>query len=219
MTGREPLGLLIAGGVLLVLSGIGPRDRVTWLLEVGPILIAAPILVATARRFPLTPLAYRLIFVHALILMLGGHYTYAEVPLGFWVRDLFGFARNHYDRVGHLAQGFVPAIVVREILIRRSPLAPGKWLTVLVLCVGLAISALYELLEWWAALLGGEGAEAFLGTQGDQWDTQWDMFLALVGAATALALLSRLHDRQIATLEEATSHVRAQGDDPLEASR
>lgn len=219
MTGREPRLLLIAGAVLLVLSGIGPRDRTTWLLEVGPILIAAPILIATARRFPLTPLAYRLIFVHALILMLGGHYTYAEVPLGFWIRDLFGFARNHYDRIGHLAQGFVPAIVVREILIRRSPLTPGKWLTVLVLCVGLAVSALYELLEWWAALLGGEGAEAFLGTQGDQWDTQWDMFLALVGAAAALALLSRLHDRQIATLEEATSHVRAQGDDPLEASR
>lgn len=218
MTGRERLVLLIAGAVLLVLSGIGPRDRTTWLLEVGPILIAVPILIATARRFPLTPLAYRLIFVHALILMLGGHYTYAEVPLGFWIRDLFGLARNHYDRVGHLAQGFVPAIVVREVLIRRSPLTSGKWLTFLVLCVGLAISALYELVEWWAALLGGEGAEAFLGTQGDQWDTQWDMFLALVGAAAALALLARLHDRQIATLEEATSHVRAQGDDTLEAS-
>ncbi|MGH7400098.1 MAG: DUF2238 domain-containing protein [Candidatus Rokuibacteriota bacterium] len=206
MTGREPLLLLIVGAVLLVLSGIGPRDRTTWLLEVGPILIAVPILLATARRFPLTPLAYRLIFAHALILMLGGHYTYAEVPLGFWIRDLFGFARNHYDRVGHLAQGFVPAVVVREVLIRRSPLTSGKWLTFLVLCVGLAISALYELVEWWAALLGGEDAEAFLGTQGDQWDTQWDMFLALVGAAAALALLTRLHDRQIETLEEA-SHV------------
>lgn len=206
MTGSEPLVLLIVGAVLLVLSGIGPRDRTTWLLEVGPILIAVPLLLATARRFPLTRLAYRLIFVHALILMLGGHYTYAEVPLGFWIRDLFGFARNHYDRVGHLAQGFVPAIVVREVLIRRSPLTSGKWLTFLVLCVGLAISALYELVEWWAALLGGEDAEAFLGTQGDQWDTQWDMFLALVGAAAALALLTRLHDRQIETLEE-TSHV------------
>ncbi|MGH7350253.1 MAG: DUF2238 domain-containing protein, partial [Candidatus Rokuibacteriota bacterium] len=139
--------------------------------------------------------------------LLGGHYTYAEVPLGFWIRDLFGLARNHYDRLGHLAQGFVPAVVVREVLIRRSPLGSGKWLTFLVLCVGLAISALYELVEWWAALLGGEDAEAFLGTQGDQWDTQWDMFLALVGAAAALALLARLHDRQIATLKEATSHV------------
>jgi putative membrane protein len=201
-TGREPLVLLIVGAVLLVLSGIGPHDRTTWWLEVGPILIAAPVLILTARRFPLTPLAYRLIFVHALILMLGGHYTYAEVPLGFWIQRVFGFARNHYDRIGHLAQGFVPAIVVREILIRRSPLRPGKWLTFLALCVCLAISAFYELVEWWAALLGGEGADAFLGTQGDQWDTQWDMFLALLGAASALLLLSRLHDRQIARLEE-----------------
>jgi putative membrane protein len=202
VTGREPLVLLFVGAVLLVLSGIGPHDRTTWWLEVGPILIAAPVLILTARRFPLTPLAYRLIFVHALILMLGGHYTYAEVPLGFWIQRVFGFARNHYDRIGHLAQGFVPAIVVREILIRRSPLRPGKWLTFLALCVCLAISAFYELVEWWAALLGGEGADAFLGTQGDQWDTQWDMFLALLGAASALLLLSRLHDRQIARLEE-----------------
>jgi putative membrane protein len=202
VTGREPLVLLIVGAVLLVLSGIGPHDRTTWWLEVGPILIAAPVLILTARRFPLTPLAYRLIFVHALILMLGGHYTYAEVPLGFWMQRVFGFARNHYDRIGHIAQGFVPAIVVREILIRRSPLRPGKWLTFLTLCVCLAISALYELVEWWAALLGGEGADAFLGTQGDQWDTQWDMFLALLGAASALLLLSRLHARQIARLEE-----------------
>jgi putative membrane protein len=202
VTGREPLVLLIVGAVLLVLSGIGPHDRTTWWLEVGPILIAAPVLILTARRFPLTPLAYRLIFVHALILMLGGHYTYAEVPLGFWIQRVFGFARNHYDRIGHIAQGFVPAIVVREILIRRSPLRPGKWLTFLALCVCLAISAFYELVEWWAALLGGEGADAFLGTQGDQWDTQWDMFLALLGAASALLLLSRLHDRQIARLEE-----------------
>jgi putative membrane protein len=204
--GREPRLLLGVGAVLLVLSGIGPTDRITWVLEVAPILIAALILVVTARRFPLTPLAYRLIFVHALVLMLGGHYTYAEVPLGFWMERVFGFARNHYDRLGHFTQGFVPAIVVREILIRRSPLAPGKWLIFLVLSVCLAISALYELVEWWTALIGGEGAEAFLGTQGDQWDTQWDMFLALVGAAAALALFSRVHDGQIARLEE-TSHV------------
>ena len=206
MIGREPLLLLTVGAVLLVLSGIGPHDRTTWLLEVAPILLATPILVGTARRFPLTPLAYRLIFVHALILMLGAHYTYSEVPLGFWMGRVFGFARNHYDRIGHLAQGFVPAIVVREILIRRSPLESGKWLTFLVLGVGLAISALYELVEWWAALIGGERADAFLGAQGDHWDTQWDMFLALLGAASALLLLSRLHDRQIARLEE-TSHV------------
>ena len=206
MTGREPLALLVVGAVLLVISGIGPHDRVTWVLEVAPILIAVPILLLTARRFPLTPLAYRLIFVHALILMLGGHYTYAEVPAGFWMKRMLGLARNPYDRLGHIAQGFVPAIVVREVLIRRSPLRPGKWLTFLVLCVCLAISALYELVEWWAAVIGGEGADAFLGTQGDQWDTQWDMFLALLGAASALLLLSRLHDRQIARLEE-TSHV------------
>jgi len=198
VTGREPLGLLVVGTALLVLSGIAPRDRVTWLLEVAPILIGVPVLVVTARRFPLTPLAYRLIFVHALILMLGGYYTYAEVPLGFWMERAFGFARNHYDRIGHFAQGFVPAIVAREVLLRRSPLQPGKWLNFLVACVCLAISAAYELVEWWSALIGGEGADAFLGTQGDQWDTQWDMLWALIGATTALALLSRVHDRQVA---------------------
>ena len=206
MTGREPLLLLIVGAVLLVLSGIGPHDRTTWWLEVAPILIAVPILVATARRFPLTPLAYRLIFVHALVLMLGAHYTYAEVPAGFWMKRALGLARNPYDRIGHFVQGFVPAVVAREVLIRRSPVKAGRWLTFLVLCVCLAISALYELVEWWAALLGGEGADAFLGTQGDQWDTQWDMFLALLGAAVALLLLSRLHDRQIARTE-AAEHV------------
>ena len=202
MSGRELRVLLVVGAAALLVSGIAPHDRLTWLLEVAPILIAVPVLVATARRFPLTPLAYRLIFVHALILMLGGHYTYAEVPLGDWVADALGLARNPYDRLGHLAQGFVPAIVVREILIRRSPLRPGKWLAFLVVCVCLAISAAYELVEWWSALLGGENADAFLGTQGDQWDTQWDMFTALVGAVAALALLSRYHDRQIAKLEE-----------------
>ena len=202
MSGREPLALLAVGTVALVVSGVAPHDRLTWVLEVAPILIAAPILVATARRFPLTPLTYRLVFVHALILMLGGHYTYAEVPLGDWVADALGLLRNPYDRVGHFAQGFVPAIVVREILIRRSPLRPGKWLAFLVVCVCLAISAAYELVEWWSALIGGENADAFLGTQGDQWDTQWDMFMALVGAVAALALLGRYHDRQIARLEE-----------------
>jgi putative membrane protein len=206
VSGREPLLLLIVGAVLLGLSGIGPRDRTTWWLEVAPILIAVPILAATARRFPLTPLAYRLIFVHALVLMLGAHYTYAEVPVGFWMKRALGLARNPYDRIGHLVQGFVPAIVVREVLIRCSPVKAGPWSTFLVLSVCLAISALYELVEWWAALIGGEGADAFLGTQGDQWDTQWDMFLALLGAATALLFLSRLHDRQIARNEE-TSHV------------
>ena len=201
MTGREPRALLVVGAIALAISGGAPHDRLTWLLEVAPILIAVPVLIATARRFPLTPLAYRLIFVHALILMVGGHYTYAEVPLGDWVADALGLARNPYDRLGHLAQGFVPAVVVREILIRRSPLRRGKWLAFLVACVCLAISAAYELVEWWSALLGGERADAFLGTQGDQWDTQWDMFMALVGAVAALAVLGRLHDRQLERLE------------------
>jgi len=205
VSGREPRVLLVVGAIALAVSGVAPHDRLTWLLEVAPILIAVPVLIASARRFPLTPLAYRLIFLHALILMLGGHYTYAEVPLGDWVADALGLARNPYDRLGHLAQGFVPALVVREILIRRSPLRPGKWLAFLVVCVCLAISAAYELIEWWSALIGGESADAFLGTQGDQWDTQWDMFTALVGAVAALALLGRYHDRQIARLE-AQSH-------------
>ena len=187
--------------VALIVSRVGALEPGTWLLEVAPILIVAPILVLTARRFPLTPLVYRLLFVHALILMLGGHYTYAKVPLGFWARDAFGLARNHYDRVGHLAQGFVPAMLAREVLLRRSPLKRGKWLGFLVVCVCLALSATYELIEWLAAVLGGSAADAFLGTQGDVWDTQWDMFMALIGATSALLLLSRVHDRQLARLE------------------
>ena len=201
MTRREPAILLVVVFVLLALSRVGALEPGTWLLEVAPILIVAPVLVVTARRFPLTPLVYRLLFVHALILMLGGHYTYAKVPLGFWAQDAFGLARNHYDRVGHLAQGFVPAMLTREVLLRRSPLTRGKWLAFLVVCVCLALSATYELIEWLAAVLGGSAADAFLGTQGDVWDTQWDMFMALVGAASALLLLSRVHDRQLARLE------------------
>ena len=197
---REPLALLVVALVTLVVSGIGPKDRFTWFLEVAPVLIGVPILLATARRFPLTPLLQRLLFLHALILMLGGHYTYAEVPLGEWAKDAFGFARNHYDRLGHLAQGFVPAILAREILIRRTPLGPGGWLLTLTTSVCLAFSALYELIEWAAALATGEAATAFLGTQGDIWDTQWDMFLAFCGALLAQALLTRLHDRQLARL-------------------
>ena len=200
MTRGEATALLVVGAALLVWSGIAPADRTTWILEVFPIFIAVPVLLATARRFPLTPLAYRLIFVHALILMLGGHYTYAQVPLGFWMQRVFGFTRNHYDRIGHLAQGFVPAIIAREILIRRSPLRPGKWLFVIVLCVCLAISACYEFIEWWSALIGGSGADAFLGTQGDPFDTQADMLMALIGAFAAQLLLARLHDREIANL-------------------
>ena len=200
MTRGEATALLVVGAALLVWSGIAPADRTTWILEVFPIFIAVPVLLATARRFPLTPLAYRLIFVHALILMLGGHYTYAQVPLGFWMQRVFGFTRNHYDRIGHLAQGFVPAIIAREILVRRSPLRPGKWLFVIVLCVCLAISACYEFIEWWSALIGGSGADAFLGTQGDPFDTQADMLMALIGAFAAQLLLARRHDREIANL-------------------
>ena len=201
MTRREPTILLIATTVALIVSRVGALEPGTWILEVFPIILALPVLVATYRRFPLTPLVYRLLFVHALILMLGGHYTYAKVPLGFWVQDAFGLARNHYDRLGHLAQGFVPAMLTREVLLRRSPLQRGKWLGLLVVCVCLALSATYELIEWLAAVLGGSAADAFLGTQGDVWDTQWDMFMALIGAISALLLLSRLHDRQLGKLD------------------
>jgi putative membrane protein len=189
--------LLAVGAAALVSSGIGAFDTMTWVLEVFPIVLGVPVLMATRKRFPLTPLLYRLIFVHALILMLGGHYTYARVPLGFWVQDLFGFARNHYDRLGHLAQGFIPAMIAREILLRTSPLKSGKWLFFLVTTICMGISVTYEFIEWWSALILGGGASEFLGTQGDVWDTQWDMFLATIGAITAQLLLSRAQDRQL----------------------
>jgi putative membrane protein len=201
---REAVALLVLAVIVLGVSGIGPVDRGTWVLEVAPVVIAAPLLYFTWRPFRLTPLTYRLIFLHALILILGGHYTYAHVPLGFWLQDLFDFARNPYDRIGHFAQGFVPAIIAREILLRRSPLRPGKWTFFIVCCICLAISAVYEFIEWWAALILGQGAQEFLGTQGDPWDTQWDMFMALVGAVTAQLLLSRIHDRQLARLTGTT---------------
>jgi len=195
------LALLLAlGAAALIVSGIAPYDRATWLLEVFPIFLAVPILAATRARFPLTSLAYYLIFAHALILMLGGHYTYARVPLGYWVQSLLGLARNHYDRLGHFAQGFVPAIVLREVLLRRSPLVRGKWLFFVVTACCLAFSACYEFVEWWSALIGGEAAADFLGTQGDPWDTQWDMLLATIGAITAQVTLARVHDRQLALL-------------------
>jgi len=193
----EPLLLLAVAAAGLVASGIGAYDPTTWLLEVAPVLIGAPILIGTYRRFPLTPLLYRLLCLHALILCLGGHYTYARVPLGFWAERVFGLARNDYDRIGHFAQGFVPALLAREILLRSSPLRRGKWLFFLVCCVALAISASYEFIEWWAALLGGDSAAAFLGTQGDVWDTQWDMFIALCGAVVAQLALARLQDREL----------------------
>ncbi|MBI4514496.1 MAG: DUF2238 domain-containing protein [Deltaproteobacteria bacterium] len=205
----ELLALLGATLAALALSAIAPHDYFTWVLEVAPVLLVLPLLFVTYRRFRLTALVYRLLFVHALILIIGGHYTYAQVPLGFWVRDLLGLARNHYDRVGHFAQGFVPAIVAREILLRHSLLPAGRWLFFLVLCVCLAASATYELIEWGAAVATGEAATAFLGTQGDPWDTQWDMFLALIGAAASQRLLARLHDRQLQRLAAVTTARRA----------
>jgi putative membrane protein len=188
--------------VVLAVSGVGPRDRLTWLLEVAPVLLAVPILVATHRRFPLPPLLYALVAFHAAVLSVGGHYTYAEVPLGFWVRDALGLARNHFDRLGHFLQGFVPALVAREVLLRTSPLRPGRWLFVLTTSVALSISAIYEFVEWGAAIVLGQGADAFLGTQGDPWDTQWDMFLAFVGAILAQLLLAGVQDRQRARLAQ-----------------
>ena len=198
-----PGTLLAVVAVALVASGIHPYDRLTWLLEVLPVLIAAPLLVATRRSFPLTPLVYTLIAIHSLVLILGGHYTYARVPLGFWIQDWFDFARNHYDRIGHLMQGIGPAIVARELLIRTSPLAPGKWLFTIVVFTILGVSATYEFIEWAAALASEEAAAAFLGTQGDPWDTQWDMFLAGCGAIAAQFLFERLHDRQLAVVDPA----------------
>jgi putative membrane protein len=201
--------LLLAVVVLVLLwSGISPHDRFTWFLEVAPVLVGLPVVLLTARRFPLTPLAYLLLAGHACILMVGGKYTYAEVPAGFWVRDMMGWTRNNYDKLGHLAQGFVPAIIAREILLRTSPLRRGKWLAFLVVCVCLALSATYELVEWATAVSTGTAADAFLGTQGDPWDTQTDMLMAGIGAVLALVTLSRVHDRQLEDVGRGTWDVR-----------
>lgn len=193
----QALALFAITVAALLWSGWQPLDRLTWFMEVVWVLLALPILAYSASRFPLTRLLSVLLVVHALILMYGGHYTYAQTPLGLWFRDAFELARNHYDRLGHLAQGFVPAILTRELLLRRSPLQRGGWLLLLTSSVCLAFSALFELIEWWAALLYGAAADAFLATQGDIWDTQWDMFLALCGALLAQFLLARWHDRQL----------------------
>ncbi|MFC8850028.1 MULTISPECIES: DUF2238 domain-containing protein [unclassified Micromonospora] len=193
-----PPALLALVLVALVASGIRPYDRLTWLLETVWVIVGVPVVLLTWRRFPLSTLLCCLLAVHALILIAGGHWTYARTPLGDWVRDLFDLSRNPYDRLGHFAQGFVPAILVREILVRRSPLRGSRWLAPLVVCACLAFSAFFEMIEWWAAVAGGSAADDFLATQGDVWDTQWDMFLALLGAITSLALLSRVHDRQLA---------------------
>ena len=194
---RFRIALLAIVAAVFVWSGWAPKDRLTWVLEVFPVVIAVPLLVVTRRRFPLTNLTYALIAVHSIILMVGGRYTYAEVPLFNWIRDVLHLARNHYDRVGHLAQGFIPAIVAREILIRRSVISSRGWLFFLVTCIGLATSAVYELIEWGAAAATGEAADAFLGTQGDPWDTQKDMLLAGFGAIASQLALAKIHDRQI----------------------
>jgi len=185
---------------LLVLSGIAPYDRGTWFLEVAPVLIALPVLWASRLKFPLTPLLYVLVFLHGAVLILGGAYTYARVPLGFELQDFFSLERNPYDRIGHFFQGLVPALAAREILIRGEFVRGRRMRALLVVCVALAISATYELIEWGAALALGAGADQFLGTQGDPWDTQSDIFMALIGALTTLAVPSRLHDRQIASI-------------------
>jgi putative membrane protein len=194
---RTPVILLVLVSVALILSGIRPYDRLTWLLETVWVLLGIPLAVLAWRRFPLSTLLCCLLAVHALVLIMGGYYTYARTPVGYWVRDLLDLSRNPYDRLGHFVQGFVPAILVREILVRRSPLRGSRWLAPLVVCVCLAFSAFFEMIEWWSALAAGSAADDFLATQGDPWDTQWDMFLALVGAVCSVSLLSRLHDRQL----------------------
>ncbi|WP_329267340.1 DUF2238 domain-containing protein [Streptomyces sp. NBC_01451] len=199
---RRHLPVLLAGlvAVALAVSVWQPHDLMTWFLETVWILIGLPVLVLTWRRFPLTNLLCCLLALHALVLMVGGHYTYAQVPLGDWARDTFGLDRNPYDRLGHLMQGFVPALLVRELLSRTSPLRGSRWLAPLTVCACLAFSALFEMFEWAAAVIGGAAADDFLATQGDVWDTQWDMFCALIGATLSLLLLSRLHDRQLAAV-------------------
>lgn len=189
--------LIITSFIVFIWSAIKPHDYPTWALEVAPAVAGFIILLATHNRFRLTRIAYILIWAHAIILMVGGHYTYAEVPLFDWIRDSFELGRNHYDRLGHFAQGFVPAIISREVLIRLSPVKKGGWLFFIVVCIALSISAFYELIEWWVALITREASHAFLGTQGDIWDTQWDMFLALSGSIISQLLLGRLHEREL----------------------
>jgi len=199
---RLHVALLAIGVAVLVWSGYRPKDTFTWILEVAPAIIAGVVLLVLYRRFRFTDLVYVLILGHAIILMIGGHYTYSEMPLFSWLRDEFDWSRNYYDRVGHFAQGFVPAMIAREILLRNRVVDGNGWLFFLVCCIALAVSAVYEFFEWWVAVASGTAAEAFLATQGDVWDTQWDMFLALCGAVAALLLLARWHERQLAALSQ-----------------
>lgn len=201
---KEPLVLLVLTLLVLGWSVINPHDMPTWGLEVFPVLIALPFLLWTYKTFPLTDLLYRLIFLHAVILIVGGHYTYALVPAGFQVQDLFGFERNHYDRLGHFFQGMEPAILAREILLRKKVVQRGGWLVLFVISICLGFSAFYELIEWFVATVSAQAAESFLGTQGDVWDTQWDMFMCLIGASTALAIFSAVHDGQLKRLSTAS---------------
>ena len=194
-------GLLSILSIVLIWSVINPKDLFTWFLEVLPALIGLGVLTLTYNRFRLTNLVYFLILVHAIILIVGGHYTYAEMPIFNWIRDSFHLARNYYDRLGHFAQGFIPAVIVREILLRKSELKRGKMLSFIIISVCLAISALYELIEWGVAEATGSAADAFLGTQGDVWDTQWDMFMALLGATISLVSMSNLHDKFLRKLD------------------
>lgn len=204
MEQRDTLNATLAAIVIavLVVSGIAPYERLTWVMEVAPVLIALPLMIATRRSYPLTTLLTVLIAIHALILIAGGAYTYARVPLGFWMQDVLGTVRNPYDKIGHFMQGFVPAMVAREILIRGAYVRGRKMTGFLCICIAMAISAVYELIEWGAALYLGQGADEFLGTQGDQWDTQSDMFMALIGATMAMVLLSRWHDRMLAGMRQ-----------------
>jgi putative membrane protein len=197
---KLPATLLAVVLFALFVSGLHPYDRPTWWLETAPIFIIAPVLIATHRRFPLTQVLYILIAIHALILMVGGAYTYARVPFGFWLQDLLSLSRNPYDRIGHLFQGLVPALAAREILLRQGYMHGRRMAGFLALCVAMTVSACYELIEWAAAEALGQGADEFLGTQGDPWDTQWDMFMALIGASTSVFLLAPLHDRQFSKL-------------------
>ncbi|MBA2813532.1 DUF2238 domain-containing protein [Streptomyces sp. KM273126] len=197
---RLPAVLLAVVALALAVSAWHPKDPTTWLLETVWVMVGLPLAVLFRKRFPLSDLLCCLLAAHALVLVVGGHYTYAEVPAGDWVRDWLGLERNPYDRFGHLMQGFVPAILVREILTRTSPLRGSRWLAPLTVCACLAFSAVFEMLEWAAAVTGGHAADAFLATQGDVWDTQWDMFCALIGATCSLLLLSRVHDRHLARL-------------------
>ena len=193
-------GLAVLMLAALAISGISPYERGTWWMEVAPVLVVLPILAATRRRFPLTDLLYVLTALHMLVLILGGAYTYARVPLGFTIQEALGLARNPYDRIGHFMQGFVPALAAREVLLRGGHVPGPRMAAFLSVCVALAVSALYEIVEWWAALALGQGADAFLGTQGDPWDTQWDMFMALVGSTVAVLGLGKLHDARMMAL-------------------